>query len=50
MEPHDWEPTIQDVQQMQNSDLIIINGMGFENWVGKLEVMNYQGNISYNFV
>ena len=45
VEPHDWEPTIQDVQQMQNSDLIIINGMGFENWVGKLEVMNYQGNI-----
>ena len=30
---------------MQKSDLIIINGIGFENWVEKLEVMNYQGII-----
>ncbi len=43
VEPHDWEPTIQDVQQMQRSDLIIINGLGFENWVGNLEEMKYQG-------
>ncbi|HET9009258.1 MAG TPA: metal ABC transporter substrate-binding protein [Nitrosarchaeum sp.] len=43
VEPHDWEPTIKDVQQMQKSDLIIINGIGFENWVGKLNEMNYQG-------
>ena len=45
LEPHDWEPTIQDVQLMQKSDLIIINGIGFENWVGKLEDMNYKGRI-----
>jgi len=45
VEPHDWEPTIQDVQLMQKSDLIIINGIGFESWVDKLEVMNYQGVI-----
>ena len=43
VEPHDWEPTIQDVQQMQSSDLIIINGLGFENWVENLEEINYQG-------
>jgi len=43
VEPHNWEPTIQDVQQMQKSDLIIINGFGFENWVDSLEEMNYQG-------
>jgi len=43
VEPHDWEPTIKDVQQMQKSDLIIINGIGFENWVDKLNEMNYQG-------
>ncbi len=43
VEPHDWEPTIQDVQQMQKSDLIIVNGFGFENWVESLEEMNYQG-------
>lgn len=43
VEPHDWEPTIQDVQQIQKSDLIIINGIGFEGWVENLDEMNYQG-------
>ncbi|AFS81641.1 periplasmic solute binding protein [Candidatus Nitrosopumilus koreensis AR1] len=45
VEPHDWEPTIKDVQKMQASDLIIINGIGFENWVDKLDDNNYQGTI-----
>ena len=45
VEPHDWEPTIKDVQKMQASDLIIINGIGFENWVEKLEENNYPGII-----
>lgn len=43
VESHDWEPTIKDVQQMQKSDLIIINGIGFESWVDKLNEINYQG-------
>ena len=33
IEPHDWEPTIQDLQKMQNADMIVINGAGFENWL-----------------
>ena len=45
VEPHDWEPTIKDVQQMQKSDLIVINGIGFENWVDDLIENNYQGTI-----
>lgn len=45
VKPHDWEPTIKDVQKMQTSDMIIINGIGFENWVDKLEENNYQGII-----
>ncbi|MCH6585635.1 MAG: zinc ABC transporter substrate-binding protein, partial [Thaumarchaeota archaeon] len=45
VEPHDWGPTIKDVQKMQKSDLIIINGIGFENWVDNLEEINYQGVI-----
>lgn len=45
VEPHDWEPTIKDVQQMQKSDLIIINGIGFESWIDKLHEINYQGVI-----
>ena len=45
VEPHDWEPTIKDVQRMQKSDLIVINGIGFENWVDDLIENNYQGII-----
>ena len=45
VEPHDWEPTIKDVQRMQTSDLIIINGIGFENWVDNLDETDYQGVI-----
>ncbi len=41
--PHGWEPTIQDVQQIQKSDLILINGFGFESWTENLEEINYQG-------
>ena len=44
-EPHDWEPTIQDVQAMQNSDLVIINGIGFEGWIHDLEELKFKGNI-----
>jgi zinc transport system substrate-binding protein len=45
VEPHDWEPTIKDVQQMQASDIIVINGIGFENWVDKIDDENYRGTI-----
>ncbi|MDH3765322.1 MAG: metal ABC transporter substrate-binding protein [Nitrosopumilus sp.] len=45
VEPHDWEPTIKDVQILQVSDLIIINGIGFENWIDNLEENNFQGII-----
>ena len=45
VEPHDWEPTIKDVQRMQKSDLIVINGIGFESWVDDLIENDYQGII-----
>ena len=40
MEPHDWEPTIQDLQKMQNADMIVINGAGLEPWIAKLISVN----------
>jgi len=40
IEPHDWEPTIQDLQKMQNSDMIVINGAGLEPWITKLVSVN----------
>ena len=45
VEPHDWEPTVKDVQRMQQADLIIINGIGFEDWVDDLEETGYSGMI-----
>ncbi len=45
MQPHDWKPTIKDVQIMQQSDLIVINGIGFENWIDRLDESGYQGVI-----
>ncbi len=45
VEPHDWEPTVKDVQRMQQADLIVINGIGFENWVDNLEETGYSGEI-----
>ena len=45
VEPHDWGPTIKDVQRIQKSDLIIINGIGFENWIDNLDETDYQGVI-----
>lgn len=43
VEPHDWEPTIKDLQKLQQTDLIVINGIGFEEWVHDLE--SIQSNV-----
>lgn len=40
IEPHDWEPTVKDLQNMQNAELIIINGIGFESWVNDFASTN----------
>jgi ABC-type Zn uptake system ZnuABC Zn-binding protein ZnuA len=41
--PHDWEPTIRDTERLERSDMIIINGLGYETWVDSLDLSNYQG-------
>ena len=41
-EPHDYEPTAQDLVKMENSRLIILNGGGLEAWGG-----NVQDNIDH---
>ena len=40
VEPHDWEPTITDLQKILQSNLIVINGIGFENWVDDFDTVN----------
>ena len=34
--PHGWEPSVQDMVKLENSDLIVINGAGMEEWLDKL--------------
>ena len=40
IEPHDWEPSIQDLKRMQQADIIIINGIGFEKWFEDIKKLN----------
>ncbi len=40
VEPHDWEPTITDLQKLHQSNIIVINGIGFENWVDDIDTVN----------
>jgi len=37
VEPHDYEPTARDVIDIQNSNLLILNGGGFEAWGAKIK-------------
>jgi len=40
IEPHDWEPTVSELQKMHEADLIVINGLGFENWSDYIDTVN----------
>jgi len=38
IEPHDWEPTAQNIVALQEADMFIFNGAGFEGeWITKIE-------------
>jgi len=36
-EPHDWEPTVQQVQAILSSDVFVYNGAGIDKWDDKVE-------------
>ena len=40
VEPHDWEPTIQDIENLKNAKMVVINGAGLEPWITKLVSAN----------
>jgi zinc transport system substrate-binding protein len=40
IEPHDWEPTVNELQKMHEADLIVINGIGFESWADDIDTIN----------
>ena len=45
VDPHDWEPTIRDTERLHRSDMIIINGIGYEHWINSLNTSGYSGTI-----
>lgn len=36
IEPHDWEPSPEDIINLENADVFIYNGAGMESWVEKV--------------
>ena len=51
VEPHDWEPTAEDISRGRAADVLIINGAGFERWINDLEarfVVNTSEGIEFN--
>jgi len=44
-DPHDWEPTIRDRERLQKADVIIVNGIGYEHWIGSFDSNDNQGII-----
>lgn len=36
-EPHDWEPTVQDMVKINDGDVVFYNGLGMEGWVEKVQ-------------
>jgi zinc transport system substrate-binding protein len=45
MEPHDYEPTARDLAQIENSKLLILNGLGLEAWGDDVRKNNLSKNI-----
>lgn len=36
VEPHDWEPTAQDMAKITDADVLVYNGAGMEGWAGQV--------------
>tara|TARA_B110001454_G_C12653605_1_gene406475 strand:+ start:52 stop:966 length:915 start_codon:yes stop_codon:yes gene_type:complete len=45
VDPHNWEPTVKETERLQSSDLVIINGIGYEHWIDSLDSSTYRGII-----
>ena len=52
LEPHDWEPTAEDVSRVRAADVLVINGAGFEIWADDMEakvVVNTSEGIEFSY-
>ncbi|WP_068786790.1 metal ABC transporter substrate-binding protein [Paenibacillus phocaensis] len=45
VEPHDWEPSPQDIRKLAESDLLIVNGAGMESWLEQVEASAASGKL-----
>lgn len=37
VEPHDWEPSAKDLEQIQNADALVFNNENMETWINEIE-------------
>ena len=44
-EPHDWEPSPGSIKSIQESDMIVYNGIGFDSWIKKVLTESNSSNI-----
>lgn len=46
VEPHDWEPTPQDIAKIAKADVLVYNGAGMEGWVDQVAKGSDNANLS----
>lgn len=46
VEPHDWEPTPQDIRKIEQADVLVYNGAGMEGWVEQILASSNSGKLS----
>jgi zinc transport system substrate-binding protein len=52
IEPHDWEPTAEDISRGRSADLLVINGAGFERWTNDMKakvIANTSEGIEFDY-
>jgi zinc transport system substrate-binding protein len=52
IEPHDWEPTAEDISRGRSADVLVINGVGFEKWADDMKakvIVNTSEGIEFDY-
>jgi zinc transport system substrate-binding protein len=52
IEPHDWEPTAEDISRGHSADVLVINGVGFEKWADDMKtkvIANTSEGIEFDY-
>lgn len=46
-EPHDWEPSVKDMLNIESADILFYNGASMESWIEKIKSSIENSNIEY---